>query len=448
MARSSSASRAQQRPLLRRVGTHALPMVNTPSPPDFESLTRQVIAAAAAAAAVNVGVPVGSGGGGGVQNSEGNASLATDRRRQQPQLQQEQSTNVLQRKGVTPITKQHQSVVGQKGNTSANIYSPGEDYRIPKTKPSNFSAGKYRSGLDPGLLHIPEYRPRGDKSQTLNISDKSNANQNQNRNQNGSQGVTDKTLPQQQQQSMWQWQSKEQQNTTLQPRQQEHQQQQYSRNSQVQVPTPSAALFGSMNPFKNFNPFGGSQAPPPSGTHGQAVSKSNIPLTATNSPKTPKSPKIELIHSRPTRPMMNSDVFASPSTSFRLAPFGSGSGSSGGGGGMGSSSRSSNALSRTVTHNAVEADAQPRTGSCGAVTVSGTLRSPALPRGRESGVGVGVRGHGSGSSSRSPSGLFEDDVAFMSRDVIARPPTVPYNPISPSSSSLSPAPSLNDSIRR
>ena len=41
LSRSSSATRAQQQPLQRREATHTLPMVNTPSPPDYTVLTVQ-----------------------------------------------------------------------------------------------------------------------------------------------------------------------------------------------------------------------------------------------------------------------------------------------------------------------------------------------------------------------------------------------------------------------
>ena len=41
LSRSSSATRAQQQPLQRREATHTLPMVNTPSPPDYTLLTVQ-----------------------------------------------------------------------------------------------------------------------------------------------------------------------------------------------------------------------------------------------------------------------------------------------------------------------------------------------------------------------------------------------------------------------
>lgn len=275
------------------------------------------------------------------------------------------------------------SNVRRGGNThSANIYSPGVRYSpakniedIPRAKPGNSSRGKGKFVLRDysGIQQIPSFRPKGDAKSTQA-------------------GDARPTFEQQINQD---------------PSEAERQRQRQGSSSQqvmlpVPGPVPGLNIFGSMNPFRNFDPFGISQG------QRQGVEKSPIPQTITNSPKAAKSPKIELIHSRPTRPLAGSGsgVFFVP---------GSGSGPGYGASTYGyppASNPDSSVAGRYLS---------VRTGSSSSSSQLATLTDAS-----------------SGSTMGTPKS--EDDLTFMSRDtiMIARPPTVPYNPISPCSSTTPP----------
>jgi hypothetical protein len=340
ISRSSSASRAQQRPLQRREASHALPMVNTPSPPDFAQLAQGIVAAA----------------------DQGQRVALT------PAIAPMQAMPKVEELQIQPPTS---SVRKGSNGPPTNIYSPGAQYsplkkaeEPPRAKQGTYCRGKGKFVLRDysTIQQIPQFRPRGEVKSSREGD----------------------TAP------------AREQLINLDPSEAERQRQrQGSMSQQVLLPTPSLNIFGAINPFKNFDPFGISQGQ----GQRQGAEKSPIPPTITNSPKAAKSPKIELIHSRPTRPIAGSGsgVFFIP----------------GGGSGFGTTSFGPPYASKADS-------------SMAGQTLS--LRS----EGSTSSSQLATLADGScGQSIGTPKS--EDDLTFMSRDeiTIARPPTVPYNPTSP-----------------
>jgi hypothetical protein len=344
ISRSSSASRAQQRPLQRREASHALPVVNTPSPPDYALLAQGVVA------------------------DQG------QRADQTPAMAPMQAMPKVEELHIQPPTSSF-----RKGNNAppTNIYSPGAQYspakraeEPPRAKSGNYTRGKGKFVLRDysSIQQIPQFRPRGEAMGSR-------------------EGDTAPTRDQP---------------INLDPSEAERlRQRQGSMSQQVLLPTPGLNIFGAINPFKIFDPFGISQGP----GQGQrpVAEKSPIPPTITNSPNAPKSPKIELIHSRPTRP-----IAGSGSGMFFIP---------GAGTGFGTSSFGPPYASK----------ADPAMAEQGQ---SLNLRAGGSPSSSQLATLAESNGQSMGTTPKS-----EDDLTFMSRDAIAiaRPPTVPYNPTSPCS---------------
>jgi hypothetical protein len=345
ISRSSSASRAQQRPLQRREASHALPVVNTPSPPDYALLAQGAV--------VDQG----------------------QRADQTPAMAPMQAMPKVEELHIQPPTSSF-----RKGNNAppTNIYSPGAQYSPvkkaedpPRGKQGNYSRGKGKFVLRDysTIQQIPQFRPRGEAKGSR-------------------EGDTAPTCEQQ---------------INLDPSEAERlRQRQGSKSQQVLLPPPGLNIFGAINPFKNFDPFGICQGPGPGQGQRQVAEKSPIPPTITNSPNAPKSPKIELIHSRPTRPIAGSGsgVFFIPGagTGFGTTSFG-----------LPYGSKADPSMAGQDQSLSLKAGGSPSSSQLATLAESG------------------------GQSMGTPKS--EDDLTFMSRDAItiARPPTVPYNPTSPCS---------------
>ena len=382
LSRSSSATRAQQQPLQRREATHTLPMVNTPSPPDYTVLTVQP-----------------------------KVELHTQLQQQQPQPQQmqmqipqssrplkseENDTRKQEQQQSQPTQQKQQQGGFRRGSSqqNSNIYSPGVDYGLSDKnegnikKKSGTAKGHYNSLPNSKLMQIPLFRPRGEQPQ----------------------GPSSSQAPTQ---GQGQGQGKGQQYSTLPFEKQTFVKQSTRDNYPLPPSTTSTTsnIFESINPFKGFNPFGLNQQ--------QNVTNANpvnrIPTTITNSPNAAKSPKVELIHSRPTRPIAGAGFFSSPSSSFGLLSSISGGGGGGGGGG-GRSGRSSDALSDATgtgdSHNSRQRVLRASSNNAFNWFSSGENSSE----------------YGAMSAPRS-----EDDLTFMVRASVTRPTNVPKNPTSPSS---------------
>jgi hypothetical protein len=373
LSRSSSATRAQQQPLQRREATHTLPMVNTPSPPDYTLLTvqaksehqqqpvRQVPQASRAQKPGDRG-----------QDRDGDR----DTRKQEQQPQQQTQPQIQQ--------PQQQHLGFRKGSSqqNSNIYSPGVNYdlsdkaEVSTRKKSGTAKGHFSSLPNSKFMQIPLFRPKGEPPHSAADPTQS-AVKTQERQQCN-------PLPYEKQALI-----KQPTQGPLPPNP--------NPNSSSSSSSSNSNIFESMNLFKGFNPFGLIQQ------NATSPSVNRIPPHITNSPNAAKSPKVELIHSRPTRPIASAGFFSSPSSSFALLSVGGGR----------AGGRSSDALS-DATGGESQINRQ----------VSRT----------SSGNAFNWFSSGENSSEYAMSApRSEDDLTFMVRTSVTRPTTIPQNPTSPSS---------------
>ena len=392
LSRSSSATRAQQQPLQRREATHTLPMVNTPSPPDYTVLTVQPKVGLHTQPQsqqqqqqqmqIQMQIPQSSRP---IKSEEKDARKQEQTQPQQPPHQTQQPQQAQQQGGF------------RRGNSqqNSNIYSPGVDYGLQDKnegnnikKKSGTAKGHYNSLPNSKLMQIPLFRPRGEQNQGSSSSQAptQGQGQGQDRQQYGTVPFEKQALIKQSTRDTYPLPLSTTSNTSA-----------------------TSNIFESINPFKGFNPFGLNQQ--------QNVTNANppvnrIPPTITNSPNAAKSPKVELIHSRPTRPIAGAGFFSSPSSSFGLLSSISGGG---GGGGGGRSGRSSDALSD------VAGQGDPHNGRQRVLRASSNNAFNWFSSGENSSE------YGAMSAPRS-----EDDLTFMVRASVTRPTTVPKNPTSPS----------------
>ena len=228
LSRSSSATRAQQQPLQRREATHTLPMVNTPSPPDYTLLT--------------------------VQPTQTQTQTHTKARTQTqtlgvqkvPQSSRSLKSEEQDTKDSKKQEQQQQQQVGfRKGSShnTSNIYSPGVDYSLTDKgevnikKKSGTAKGLYSSLPNSKLMQIPLFRPRGDQIRGA-TSVTATTTQGQ-----GQGGVQSNPLPFEKQALVKQPSRGPFPAPTSTP-------------TTTTTPNPNPNIFESMNPFKGFNPFG------------------------------------------------------------------------------------------------------------------------------------------------------------------------------------------------
>jgi hypothetical protein len=375
LSRSSSATRAQQQPLQRREATHTLPMVNTPSPPDYTLLTvqakseHQLQPVQQVPQASRAQKPGDRG-----QDRDGDRDRDTRKQEQQPPQTQQPQLQLQQ--------PQQQQLGFRKGSSqqNSNIYSPGVNYdlsdktEVSTRKKSGTAKGHFSSLPNSKFMQIPLFRPKGEPPHSTADPTQSAAKTQERQLCN--------PLPYEKQALI-----KQPTQGPLLP----------NPNSSSSS-TSNSNIFDSMNLFKGFNPFGLIQQ------NAASPSVNRIPPHITNSPNAAKSPKVELIHSRPTRPIASAGFFSSPSSSFALL-------SVGGGGRAGG--RSSDALS-DATGGESQINRQ----------VSRT----------SSGNAFNWFSSGENSSEYAMSApRSEDDLTFMVRTSVTRPTTIPQNPTSPSS---------------
>ena len=389
IARSISASRAQQQPLQRREGSHALPIINSPSPPD------------------NISVIVDR------SNRILPTKLLLESQQQKllplvPIIQQKTTLKleVLTTHPTQQSTQSEQQIPNSNSRktvaSNTNVYSPGANYDSMKEpietikKYNVLNKGKNKDNT--GVPLIPQYRPRSDPST----------------------GHQPMQKPQQQH-------SKQQQQEQLQSSQ--------KRTS----PGLSLNIFGNMNPFKNFNSSvnnnnNNSNNNSNNNNNNASTKNKSAQLNFHSNIGPPQSPRLELIYSRPTRPSSSGGLFG-------LSTFGNNNIPSGSRSIDGLSSAAETAFNALQGQNQVPGQSQ---GSVLKISQPQPCRQSTAP-GSESGMGVGIEieagiisetGRDSGKVLNMigvPSPRFDDDLMFLNRTDIIRSSAVPHNSMSPSS---------------